>query len=118
MSSRIFQRDFTRRASRHMLDAMPKEKLKTLSVKMPLELLAEFHVAVDILRLRTSSDAVHNFARETVKEAKHQVSDKEFRARAEAEMRGILKRSKTKALERKRSEERKSQSNDAERSAA
>lgn len=86
--------------SRCILDIVPKDKDKLLTVKFELEKLAEFYAASDMHRARTVSEFVHQYANKVI-EGSRQKDPVRFAELVEEKKREIIARAEQKAKERR-----------------
>jgi hypothetical protein len=76
---------------------VPNEQ-KTLTVKLDLDTLAEFAVAVRLLRGRSISSHVHQFVISQINEARRLVSPEQFRQLVEDQKEATSSRAESRAL--------------------
>lgn len=101
MSSHFSEKLFLFLRSSNNLDAVP-ENLKLLTVKFPLETLAEFSAAAEFNSARTVSALVHQFVHRTIDDTKKKVEPAKFQEVYKRKRSEIEERSRRKSAERKR----------------
>lgn len=101
MSSRKLGLAYSRRPSSYILDAVPREKTKLLTVRFDEVMYAGLAVAADVHEARSVSEHVHNFAVATIREAKKQMTEVEFHELVQAKLKEIEAKGKQKAKERR-----------------
>jgi hypothetical protein len=69
------------------------DKPKLLTVKLDLQTLAEFSVAVKVFRGRSVASHVHNFIINQIRLAKHEVGDEKFAEMVGEQLQETLERS-------------------------